>query len=107
MKTFKVGDIVRTTGYTAGNGHVERGTVYSVGTSVGVTAEDGRSWTVRTKDLELVNDDAAIAFAGRFLTKQGAKLFKEGYLEVRISASDKMKAEMEVEAVENFIKKFK
>lgn len=111
MTKFKIGDKVRCTGTSAGNARFGTGTINTLMSTSGrynVKPDDGSGvWAVHHTDLEPLNKEEEIAFAKKFLTKDGAKMLEQGYLDVSISASDKMKKEMEIEAVEAFIKNFK
>ena len=109
MKKFKMGDRVRTIGQSAGNSFFGEGTVVSISnTRISVSADNGSgNWSVAPGDLEFINQEAQIAFAKRFLNKDGIKLFESEYLEVSIKPSQKMKDEMELVAVDAFLETVK
>lgn len=115
MKPTKTGDLVKVTGTTAGNPIMAKGTLMSQPSSrpsalSGFTVRDESTqtnWTVYYQDMELYNPEAEKAFASKFLNREAKNLLKDGYLEVTIRPSQKMKDEMEALAIDTFIEKYK
>lgn len=109
MKNFKKGDKVKITGTAHGNPLFGTGTITTMYSGyASIKPDDGSgNWNVGFGDFELLDKEAMLTFASKFLTKDAIKLMKDGYLDVDISASSKMKAEMEALAVDNFIKDYK
>lgn len=108
MNKFKKGDKVRVTGTSAGNTMFGNGIVQNVTTTYAtVRSEAGQTWTVNLPDLKHFNSEQRVAFISKFLTKEGQKLLKDEMIDVDIEPSDKMREEMEVLAVEAFLKDYK
>jgi hypothetical protein len=106
MATFKKGQKVSAEAGQAGNAKIDKGVIISCGSGNSCTVSDcldGRSWTVRKTDLRHRDVEKTIAFVSRFLTPQGRQLMLDGYLDVEIEATEKMREELETFATDSFL----